>query len=66
MKGMIILQSNFVMAFRKRLKKRGYTDVSIRKLKDSNEYLVTGIEPLSGAVVSRECSISFLLNAFRF
>lgn len=60
------MQSSFIMAFRKRLKKRGYTDVSIRKIKDEDFYLVIGTEPLSGAVISRKCSYDFLLNAFRF
>lgn len=64
--GVIILQKPWIMAFRKRLKKRGYTDVSIRKIKDTELYLVTGVEPLASSVISRECSVSFMVNSFRF
>lgn len=54
------------MAFRKRLKKRGYSEVSIRKSKDSNEYNVSAYEPLAHTLVSRKCSFEFMLQSFRF
>lgn len=60
------MQNTTIMAFRKRLKKRGYVDVSIKKLKDSDLYLVTAVEPLAKIQVSRECSIVFMYNKFRF
>lgn len=55
-------QSIIIMAFRKRLKGRGYTDISIRRHKVASEweghpvYLVQAREPLAGQNVVMECS----------
>lgn len=46
-------QSNTVMAFRKRLKKRGYQDIRIELYKPG-VYLVSALEPLAGMGVQRE------------
>lgn len=43
------------MAFRKRMKKRGYTDISIVRVKDKPLfYLVTAIDPACRVLVSSE------------
>ena len=43
------------MAFRKRMKKRGYTDISIVQVKDNPMlYLVTAIDPACRVQVSAE------------
>ena len=60
------LQNTVIMAFRKRLKKRGYSNVSIKKNKGSNDYIVSGYEPLAHFLVSRKCSFEFMLHSFRF
>lgn len=46
-------QSNTVMAFRKRLKKRGYLDIRIERYK-SGIYLVQALEPLAKMGVQLE------------
>ncbi len=46
-------QSSVVMAFRKRLRKRGYQDVRILRTKPG-VYLVFALEPLAGFGVQRE------------
>ena len=64
------MQHPVVLAFRKRLIKRGYTCVSIFREKDhgiyTGNYIVTAIEPLGCNVVSSVFSLSGLYHAFRF
>ena len=43
-------QNTIVMAFRKRLSKRGYTDISIYRL-HGDEYQVKAREPLANQIV---------------
>lgn len=43
-------QDNIIMAFRKRLSKRGYTDISIYRL-HADQYQVTAREPLANQTV---------------
>lgn len=48
-------QNNIVMAFRKRMKRFGYHDITIKHIKGvkrSDIYQVSAIEPLSGVRVS--------------
>ena len=60
------MQPTYVMAFRKRLKKRGYTDIKIyRAVYSQDIYLVSAIEPLAGFGVQRECTIEFMHQAFK-
>lgn len=52
-------QPTYVMAFRKRLKKRGYSDIKIFSLLDDDRkptgrYLVSAVDPLVGIPISRE------------
>lgn len=55
-------QSNAIMAFRKRLKGIGYTDISIVYLEVRSKqvgcqiYSVSARDPLAGELVRRECS----------
>lgn len=66
------MQPVTVLAFRKRLKKRGYKEISITLNVDpvthryDGKYLVCAREPLAGVFVNRVCSIEFMHNAFRF
>jgi len=60
------MQQPTVMAFRKRLKKRGYTKISIKRIKKTGNFMVTAVEPLAGVVVSREYSLVEMYNTFRF
>ena len=48
-------QSNVIMAFRKRLRKKGYKDIHIC-LTSSGSYLIQAIEPLAGFGVQVEMS----------
>lgn len=61
------MQDIIVMAFRKRLKKRGYRDVSIRRLKDEEKeiYLVTAVEPLGDTLISSKYGIMKMYHTFR-
>lgn len=64
------MQSTTVMAFRKRLKSFGYSNVSIlQKKKDGKVvlgfYVVTAVEPLAGNPVSAEYSVSRMAHSFR-
>ena len=61
------MQSPIVMSFRKRLKKRGYTDISIKGVTVHNkyEYIVSAIEPLAKTRVSREYSLIAMDNSFK-
>jgi hypothetical protein len=60
------VQPAYVMAFRKRMKKRGYKNITIKYRKDKKMYVVSGDEPLSGCRVIRECGYDFICNGFRF
>lgn len=57
------MQDRILLSFRKRLKKRGYTDIHIKQARDSlghikrDYYVVTAREPLSGSVVRTTKSI---------
>lgn len=54
-----------VMAFRKRLRKRGYTAISI--LRDTNQgvYRVSACEPLAGQRVETKMSYQDMYEAMR-
>lgn len=64
-------QAHEVMAFRKRLKKRGYTGIHILKLPPEPEkrpydlYLVQAVEPLAGMGVRVEMDIVDMFHAFQ-
>ena len=66
------MQNRVILAFRKRLRKRGYTDISVFQVKHpltrvfTGKYLVRAVEPLSGISVTRECSLDYMDHAFRF
>ena len=65
------MQCPALLAFRKRLSKRGYTDIHIRQAFDvdgkikPDRYVVTAVEPLSKTVVFVEHSVTHLRNMFR-
>ena len=62
------MQTQSIMAFRKRLKKRGYTNISIIRCKDKtrenykNFYTVTANEPLA----NQKIVVEYPLIAFDF
>lgn len=60
------MQSPVIMAFRKRMKKRGYYDISIFKDKISEIYLVSAVEPLANSRVKAPLSLIDMHNMFRF
>ena len=66
------MQPAEVLAFRKRLKKRGYKAVSISLHWDpetrsyDGKYLVEAREPLANQKIERVCTIGYMMNAFRF
>lgn len=60
------MQSPVIMAFRKRLGKRGYREISIFKIKDSANYRVTATEPLGGVLVTAEYSLGQMDRSFKF
>ena len=66
LRGGYVVQPAYVMAFRKRMKKRGYKNISIKYRKDLKMYVVSGDEPLCGVRVVKYCGIDFLCNGFRF
>ena len=61
-------QCHFLLAFRKRLDKRGYKEIHIKQARDDagkvkpDVYIVSAVESLSGLVVSTERSV-IALNA---
>lgn len=61
------MQPLYVMAFRKRLYNRGYNDIKIKRCKIGGVtyWSVTAYEPLADSLVSRVCSVDFLVNSFR-
>lgn len=61
-------QTKEVCAFRKRLQKAGYVEVSIKfrhKVNENKYYYVRGIEPLAWAEVGRIISEREMNNMFR-
>ena len=62
-------QSHVVTAARKRMKKRGYMDISILKRIDRETgrecYIVTAAEPLASVVVSRKMWLDDLYDLFK-
>lgn len=59
------MQNNIVMAFRKRLKKRGYENISIYKYPRGNIYDIRAIEPLGGTPVKVDRSLEWMYHSFR-
>ena len=64
------MQDIVVGAFRKRLSKRGYSNISIKRDKlvsgfKSNFYNVTAIEPLSNTLVCTKLSVIDMYSMFR-
>ena len=57
-------QKDVVSAFRKRLSKLGYTDISIVSVSPSC-YRVTAVEPLGGCLMSVKYDLSQISKAFR-
>jgi hypothetical protein len=55
------------MAFRKRLKSWGYTDIKIKRIRirDDQNYYVYAIEPLGKIHVRAEYNIEKMNNSFR-
>lgn len=61
------MQDPIVMAFRKRMKSHGYSQIKIYKLRPFNgKYLVTAVEPLSYVSVSVIFDHYDMNAAFRF
>lgn len=63
------MQDIVVGAFRKRLSKRGYSNISIKRVRSpfisSERYLVSAREPLAFEFVSVELSIESMYHMFR-
>jgi len=64
------MQGNVVMAFRKRLKKVGYRDISIRQVRNelgvpTGEYSITAIEPLGGISIHTYYTLAMMDHAFK-
>jgi len=66
------MQNPTIMAFRKRLKKRGYDDVKIKLVRPKTKvngcwlYSVSAIDPLTRNVVKADYTIIGMDNSFRF
>ena len=65
------MQNNVVMAFRKRMKRYGYRDISIRMARSQSgiplgQYTVSAVEPLGGVVVQTCYTVSMMHHAFKF
>lgn len=59
------MQDSIVRAFRKRMQKRGYTDITIKKSKESlDTYLVTATEPLFQTKLSGIHSLVAMYHLF--
>jgi len=60
------MQHVVIMAFRKRLKKRGYAEISIKRVEmsDKQNYIVRAVEPLSKTVVTCEYSLIGMSHMF--
>ena len=55
-------QHSAIMALRKRMKRMGYTDITIMKIADtghgiSEKYFVVATEPFSNQTVARDCTV---------
>lgn len=65
------MQSTTIMAFRKRLKSYGYTEISITQVKDRNgrripgRYTVRAIEPLGKELIIVEYTTEKMHHTFR-
>lgn len=65
------MQDCVVMAFRKRLRFRGYSDISICIARDNDDkrmldkYVVQAVEPLAGVLISALYSKEKMHNSFR-
>ena len=60
------MQNTILLAFRKRLKNRGYTNISICRCKDHNNcYVCTCNEPLSNTPVRCEYSLEIYSKLMR-
>lgn len=60
------MQHRILLAFRKRLKNRGYTNISICRSKTiQDNYIVTAREPLANVKVSIEYSLSTFSHLMR-
>lgn len=64
MVGDSVVQDVIVMAFRKRLRLRGYIQISFKRLRP-DLYLVSAVEPLAGFGVQLEMSLLDMHNAIR-
>lgn len=52
------MQNNVVMAFRKRAKNRGYTEIQIYRVENERDlYLISAVEPLFHRVISGKMSL---------
>jgi hypothetical protein len=60
------MQNHVVMAFRKRMKKCGYTQISIIKHTSPNNYAVTAVEPLAGKTIKVVSHLGTMHHAFKF
>lgn len=62
-------QSSYLLSFRKRMKKRGYTDIHIKVIHNAdgfNSYLVSAVEPLASTLITTELSLDSVIHMFRF
>lgn len=62
------MQNTIIMAFRKRLKNRGYKNVSIKIIKEGEnkgKYIVTAEEPLSYTNITKICDEYFMNTKFK-
>jgi len=61
------MQGNVIKAFRKRMKRHGYTEISIKQLHyGSNDlYLVTAKDPLSGVIIKVKKDVSQMPKLLR-
>lgn len=57
---------NAVMAFRARMKKRGYTEIHIKHLKKEGVWNIEAIEPLAKTLVFAQYSDQAIIHGFRF
>lgn len=57
---------NAVMAFRARMKKRGYTEIHIKHRKKEGTWEITAIEPLAKTTIYAQYSDEAIIGSFRF
>ena len=60
-----MMQPNEVMAFRKRLKNRGYIDISIKKM-EADTYSVSLVEPFAQTTIKRIMTCLDMHRSMRF